>query len=168
MARRQFPKPARILLEDRSPVIFQGPDQSGLAMSRLTKQILIIDDHEIFLKAIAAGLTSLGYAVRTASGGFEGIELLQHEIFDLVIVDMIMPEIGGMLVIRLIRQEHPELPILAISGYYDEVSNLLNGADIDGILPKPIRLERLKSTLDGIFLKRMRPSRQTPEIQLTH
>jgi YesN/AraC family two-component response regulator len=67
-----------------------------------------------------------------------------------------MPQIGGLAAIKVIRQEHPNTSILAISGYYDKLSDLVKDEDIDGILPKPIGMETLQSTLDRIFSNRMR------------
>jgi CheY-like chemotaxis protein len=118
------------------------------------RRILVIDDQEIFLRVISAALRSRKYAVRTVTDALDGIELLQREMFDLVIVDMMMPRIGGLLAIEVIRREHHDIPILVISGYYDKLSELLNRADIDGILSKPMNVKVLKSSLNDIFVKK--------------
>ena len=120
-------------------------------MARPKKRILVIDDQEVFLRAILPALRSMGYIVRTVSDCLDGLQILKHQVFDLVIVDMVMPQIGGLAVIKVIRKEHPNTSILAISGYYDKLSDLVNHEDIDGILPKPIGMEMLQSTLDRIF-----------------
>ena len=136
-------------------------------MGALKKRILVIDDQPIFLSAISVQLRSLGYTVKTASNGLEGIRLLHREKFDLVIVDMIMPEIGGTLVINVIRQEHPGIPILATSGYYDKLSNVLEDMEIEGILPKPIRFKDLRTTLDKTLSDKTRATHPKSGLSVT-
>jgi len=123
-------------------------------MTTRRRRILVIDDQEVFLRVISAALRSMKYAVTTVTDALDGIELLQREMFDLVIVDMIMPRIGGLLAIEVIRREHRDIPIVAASAYADKLSDLLNQADIDGILSKPINPRILKRTLNDIFLKK--------------
>lgn len=123
-------------------------------MSGLEKRILIIDDSESFLKVFSAMLSSLGYYAKGVSDCFEGLRLLKDEIFDLVILDMIMPQIGGLLMITVIRQDHPKIPILAISGFYDMVLKGMKEQEIDGILGKPIRLRTLRTALNNIFRRK--------------
>ena len=125
-------------------------------MSRSRKRILVIGDQQLFLHTISRQLNSLGYTARTASSAYDGIETLLHEQFDLVMVDLMMPEVGGLLAIRAIRQEHPAIPILVVSGYYDKLHDTLHGTKIDGMLPKPIRLETLRRTLREILSKKSR------------
>ena len=122
-------------------------------MKRRRKSILVIDDEEVFLKTIAAMVAHLGYTPQTTSDGFHALHLLENQTFDLVIVDMVMPEIGGLLLTKLIRQQQPRTPILAVSGYYDKVSPSVGAPDVDVILPKPLKLETLRAALHDIFLK---------------
>lgn len=136
-------------------------------MGRLKKRILVIDDQKPSLDILSVMLTHLCYDVKTSPDCFEALHLLENESFDLVIVDVIMPQIGGLLLMQAIRQEHPKLPILAISGYYDKVLDAIRGTDIRGILPKPIRLKKLRTTLNNIFSAKPQPRSQSPESRLT-
>ena len=154
----------RLHHEKNEPRLQSNSSNHGqLAMGGPKKRILVIDDQQVFLRSIAAVLRSLGYAVKTVAEGFSGIELLQREKFDLVIVDMIMPEVGGLVVMEVIRQEHPKIPILAISGHYDKLLNAVKAADIHGILPKPVRLKTLEITLNNVFSKKTRPPSRRPD-----
>ena len=123
-------------------------------MDRLRKRVLIIDDDEKTLSVISDLASFLGYHVDATTVGLDGVELLNQQIFDLVIVDMIMPQVGGLALSKVIRQEHPEIPIVAISGYYKEVVGSVRSPDVDAILSKPVTLEILRATLGDMFSKK--------------
>ena len=123
-------------------------------MDQSKKRILIIDDDKTVLSVMSDLLAFLGYDVSATAGGLDGIDLLQRERFDLVIVDMIMPQVGGLALSKVIRQEKPQVPILAISGHYEKLLSTVHRPDVDAILPKPVNLETLRRTLDDMFLKK--------------
>jgi CheY-like chemotaxis protein len=127
------------------------------------KRILLIDDQKPFLDVMSAMLTRLRYDSKTVSDCFQALNLLENEVFDLIIVDMVMPQIGGMVFIELIRGQQPMTPILVVSGYCEKLTKTLEVADVDGILPKPIRLAKLRTTLNEIFSKRARLSHQSSQ-----
>jgi two-component system capsular synthesis sensor histidine kinase RcsC len=120
-------------------------------MGRLRKRVLIIDDDEKTLNIISDLASFLGYRVEATTEALDGVELLNQKIFDLVIVDMIMPQVGGLALSKVIRQEHPGIPIVAISGYYEELVSSVRRPDVDAILSKPLTLEILRATLDDMF-----------------
>jgi CheY-like chemotaxis protein len=123
-------------------------------MDQPKKRILVIDDDETVLSVISDLVTFLGYDVKGTPEGLDGIELLQQEAFDLVIVDMIMPQVGGLALSKVIRQQQPQIPILAISGHYEKLMGTVQRPDVDAILPKPLTLETLKATLNDMFAQR--------------
>jgi CheY-like chemotaxis protein len=116
------------------------------------KRILIIDDEETVLSTMSDLLTFLGYDVRATSEPLDGLELLQRERFDLIIVDMIMPQVGGLALSKVIRREKPQIPILAISGHYEKLIGAVHKPEVDVILPKPVPLDTLKTTLNDLFM----------------
>jgi PAS domain S-box-containing protein len=84
--------------------------------------ILLIDDEEIIRKTGAGILKTMGYTVFTAKNGHKGVELFsakQSEI-DLVILDMIMPVMGGNRAFELLRVRNPHIPIIICSGFSKE------------------------------------------------
>jgi DNA-binding response OmpR family regulator len=115
------------------------------------KEILLIDDEPDLRESVGQVLIDAGYSVRTAPDGLAGIQACRQKCPDLVITDIIMPKAHGFDVILLIRREHPQVRIIAISGgghfwpalYQPEAVNttaylaaaLQSGAD--AILPKP-------------------------------
>lgn len=113
-------------------------------------RILVIDDNRPITELLKAALTKMGYQVKTASGGCEGIRLFQGELFDLVITDIIMPDMDGRTVAKQIRSsDRPWTPIIGMSG----TPWLLDG-EFDSILPKPFGLEVLGITVAEVLSDR--------------
>ena len=81
------------------------------------KKILIVDDDRVVLASCRRILESEGYEVSLTSGVKEALELLEEKKFDLLLVDVIMPEYDGMYLIGNVRENLPHLPILVMSGY---------------------------------------------------
>ena len=79
-------------------------------------QILVIDDQEEIRELLRRFLTSAGYDVLTASNGRAGKKLFNADHVDLVITDIFMPEEDGLETIMSMRQHHPDVKIIAISG----------------------------------------------------
>ena len=129
------------------------PGRESRDMDSQKKRVLVVDDEQLALDVISAMVTHLGYANEATSDGFQALQLLENHRFDLVIVDMVMPQIGGLLLTKLIKQQQPQIPILGISGYYDKLSRTLTAADFAGVLPKPIKLKNLRDALKDIFSK---------------
>ncbi|HKY87607.1 MAG TPA: response regulator, partial [Pseudorhodoplanes sp.] len=79
-------------------------------------RILVIDDQASVLATIKAILEFLGHEAVTATGADDGIKILEVEAFDLLIVDIFMPEMDGIEAIHTVRHHQPSLPIIAMSG----------------------------------------------------
>jgi DNA-binding NtrC family response regulator len=80
-------------------------------------KILVIDDEEIVRLSCTKALQSEGYDVKTAVSGKEGVALIENETFDLVVIDLKMPVMDGLEVIKTIKQRYPGLKVIIISGY---------------------------------------------------
>jgi CheY-like chemotaxis protein len=80
-------------------------------------RILIIDDDEHVREATRIVLTANGYDVLTANGGPAGIAMIRENAVDLVILDVFMPGMDGLTTAQAIHSEHPNLPIIAVSGF---------------------------------------------------
>ena len=83
----------------------------------MIKKILIVDDDRVVLASCRRILESEGYAVNLTSSAKEAIQMLEKKKFDLLLVDVIMPEYDGMYLIGNVRENLPHLPILVMSGY---------------------------------------------------
>jgi CheY-like chemotaxis protein len=79
--------------------------------------ILIIDDDKLVREATKALLRNKGYDVKTAVDGKSGIDAVRAGAFDLVIVDLFMPDIDGLEVIKTVKRSDPNIPMIAASGF---------------------------------------------------
>lgn len=81
------------------------------------RRILVVDDDKHVCQAIRTWLKRYGYKVAIADGGTAGLAVLEHSTFDLLIVDIIMPQMNGFESIRVFHERAPSIPLIAISGY---------------------------------------------------
>jgi two-component system, response regulator, stage 0 sporulation protein F len=79
-------------------------------------QILVIDDDTIMNSVIVQMLKMAGYKTKSAVNGKRGLKLLDSRRFDLIITDIVMPELRGTEMIQVIRAINKAIPIIAISG----------------------------------------------------
>ena len=104
--------------------------------------ILVIDDEELIRLTASALLRSLGYRVILATNGLEGVETFGEakDEVDLIILDMIMPIMGGREAFAKLREIDPTIPVVIASGFAkEEDMNLLKSHGINGFLNKPFR-----------------------------
>ena len=81
------------------------------------KSILVVDDDPVVLSSCRRILEAEGYTASLTSGVEEALRTLEEKNFDLLLVDVIMPEYDGMYLIGNVRERRPGLPILVMSGY---------------------------------------------------
>jgi DNA-binding response OmpR family regulator len=121
----------------------------------MAEKILVIEDDPSILRGLQINLGMEGYAVRSAMDGETGLRLALSEHPDLVVVDVMLPRIGGLEVVREIRKARPDLPILILSAKGqegDKVAGLRLGAD--DYLTKPFGLKELLARIDALLRRR--------------
>jgi signal transduction histidine kinase len=121
-------------------------DESNPLRSRGGERILIVDDESPVRNVLSLSLEHLGYEVAISSSGMEAIERYEKnaERFDLVILDMLMPNLSGEEVFFLLKEIDPNLRALIISGYSSEeaVQHILNQGG-RGFIQKPFTISEL-------------------------
>ena len=112
-------------------------------------KLLIIDDNKEVLTAITDFLSKKKYDVVSASDGLDGLKLLEMERkkFDLVITDLVMPNISGVGIISIIKKKFPELPVIAITGWGEYPEALATEAQANRVLEKPFDLSELETVI---------------------
>lgn len=95
---------------------------------------------------ISAWLTKEGNECLQATNGLEGIGVVRREPLDAVIVDLMM-RYNGIMTIRMIREEYPKLPIVAMSGASTDRLDLAGAAGADVLLRKPFNMDTLRKGL---------------------
>ncbi len=116
--------------------------------------ILVVEDEENLHEALKLNLEMEGYEVTSAYDGVEALQKISNEYFDLIIMDIMLPEIDGISVTESVRVSNNEVPILMLSARNsgaDRVLGLKKGAD--DYLSKPFNLEELLLRVDKLIRK---------------
>ncbi len=111
-------------------------------------RVLIVDDEERFRSTLVKLLASRGMTAAAAGSGEEALEVLAREPFDVILLDVRMPGMGGMKALPRIKELRPEAEVLALTGHasVDIASEMIAKGAADYLL-KPCPLDEL---LDGI------------------
>lgn len=117
--------------------------------------ILVIEDDELMRSAVAACLHHCGHTVITARNGREGLEhhAVGTGVFDLVVCDLLLPEVGGVQTMRTLQTRDTHLPILVISGAVNAIAyvKLRDTAPAHAYLAKPFTLAQLSGAVDQLL-----------------
>jgi len=116
--------------------------------------ILLVEDEQNLHEALKLNLELEGYTITSAYDGSAALEALQNEYFDLIILDVMLPEMDGITVAETIRISNNEVPILILSAKNssaDRVLGLKKGAD--DYLTKPLNLEELLLRVNKLINK---------------
>jgi two-component system KDP operon response regulator KdpE len=126
----------------------------------MAERILVVEDEEPLRRFIARNLSARGYEVQTASDGYEALRRFEEQAPDLVILDILLPGLNGLEVLRRIRQASlvPILVLTALDQEADKVTALDLGAD--DYLTKPFGVGELLARVRAA-LRRMRWSEGT-------
>jgi DNA-binding NtrC family response regulator len=119
--------------------------------SRPKTTVLLIDDDLDFRRPLELAIRHAGYELRVADNGREALRILQENPVDVLVTDIIMPEMEGIELILKLRRLHPALPVIAMSagGRADAESYLDLAHDCGArfLLNKPFRIEALLGAL---------------------
>ena len=114
-------------------------------------KILVVDDEELLVKGIRFNLQNEGYEVITGSNGLEAVKLVQEQNPDLVVLDVMMPEMDGLTACSKIR-EFSNIPIIMLTAKTDDMDKLIgfdHGAD--DYLTKPFNILELKARIRALL-----------------
>lgn len=122
----------------------------------MARQILVVDDDEVILVLLKHNFERDGYKVLTAADGLKAVDLAQTENPDLIILDIMLPELDGWDVLKMLRensrtQHIPVIFLTAKDSEIDEVVGLELGAD--DYIVKPFSLAKLKARVKRTFRK---------------
>ena len=105
------------------------------------KKILIVDDESSMVSVLQRHVTNAGYEFEAATNGHEALEKIQHEVPDLVMLDLMMPDMNGFEVCRRIRAEEKtkSLPVLIITALRSESdSSAAAACGANELIVKPV------------------------------
>lgn len=113
------------------------------------KRILVVDDELDIALAVRAVLEAEGYQVDTAANGSQCLEMLRAEQPDLLLLDVMMPLVDGFGVLKQMREEHLQVPVVMMSAIQPD--NQLDGQQVEAFLRKPFQLDTLLEVVDRVL-----------------
>lgn len=131
----------------------RGPTGSGELRDGQGELILVVDDEEFILDTARQTLEDAGYRAMTAHGAKKALDVMERSGSEVeaVITDLRMPEMNGFELIRRLRAQFPNLPIIAASGMADGRTDAAVEAGAQAFLAKPFSAERLQATLQDVM-----------------
>jgi len=116
-------------------------------------KLLIIDDSEEILTALTNFFTQKNYEVTSAANGLDGLKYIEAKdaSFDLVITDLVLPNISGVAIISIVKKRFPDTPVIAITGWGEHPESLAKEAHADYVLEKPFKLPELEELAKKIL-----------------
>ena len=135
----------------------------------LTKiRLLIVDDEERFLRTLAQRLTMRDFDVTTASDGEKAIQAARNVPFDLALVDLKMPGMGGEKVLELLKDQDPFIEVVILTGH-GSIDSAVECTKLGSYhyLQKPCETEELLTVLRKAYQRRVQQKLQLDEQKLT-
>lgn len=128
-------------------------------------KLLVVEDEMSLQSALQKGFTKLGYAVDTASDGEEALERYYSSLYDVIILDMNLPKIDGIEVLKEIRKENSEIRVLILSAR-SELEDKIAGLDMgaNDYLAKPFHFKELEARVRALLRRNF--STQNTEISM--
>lgn len=130
-------------------------------------KILVVDDEALLVKGIRFNLQNEGYEVITGSDGLEAVRAVQEQAPDLVVLDVMMPNMDGLTACERIR-EFSDIPIILLTAKADDMDKLMgfdHGAD--DYLTKPFNILELKARIRALLRRANSAGKQSPGNTLT-
>lgn len=118
-------------------------------------RVLVVDDEARFRTTLAKMLRARGLTVEAVGSGEESLEELAARPYDVVLLDIRMPGLGGLETLRLLKEQHPEVEVVMLSGHanLDTAIELLKLGAYDYLL-KPCPLEEVLLKIENAFEKK--------------
>ncbi|MGH8018620.1 MAG: hybrid sensor histidine kinase/response regulator [Opitutaceae bacterium] len=119
------------------------------------RRVLVVDDEAMIRRVVASFLESRGFAVETAGGGREALEMLDSAEYGLIVLDAAMPDLDGLETMRRFKPVRPQLAVIIISGSaQEEIVERFRTLEPDAILHKPFEFSELEEVLGRIYENR--------------
>ena len=119
------------------------------------QKVLIIDDTAEVLSALCKYFQQKRYEVISANNGLDGLKMIDdnHKSVDLIITDLVLPNISGVAIISIVKKKYPDIPIIAITGWGEHPEALAKEANADIVLEKPFKLPELEKAAQKLLAR---------------
>ncbi|HAL56488.1 MAG TPA: hypothetical protein DCP63_08435 [Bacteroidetes bacterium] len=115
-------------------------------------RILVVDDEDALRTVLSSELEGEGYKVASAADGAEAISILKNQAFDLILLDIKMPNVDGFEVLRFVKETHPETKVIMLTGFAD-LKNAIESKKLgaEDFVSKPYDLVDLLTTVERVL-----------------
>jgi DNA-binding NtrC family response regulator len=122
----------------------------------MAEKVLIVDDDKAFLQILAERMQNRGMEVSTAESAAEALKMLEKESYDAVLLDLMMPEMGGIEALQVMRKKQPEVQVIFVTGH-PSVSKGVEAMKLGAMdfIPKPIDMAELTEKIHQAKAGRM-------------
>lgn len=134
----------------------------------MNSKILIVEDEEKISRVLQLELSYENYDTKIASDGMEALQLIDQEEWDLVLLDIMLPKLSGLEVLRRIRRTDTETPIILLTAR-DEIHDKVSGLDLgaNDYVTKPFQIEELLARI-RVHLRNRKPIQEEREKNVLH
>jgi len=121
----------------------------------MSARILIVDDEEIVVRSCLRILGGGDYAVESAQDGWEALKKIEEDHFDVLVLDIMMPKIGGLEVLQRVKESHPDIDVIMITGL-SQIETAVKAMKLGAFdyLPKPFDPDELKLVVQRALERR--------------
>lgn len=122
----------------------------------MAEKVLIVDDDKAFLQILAERMQNRGMEVTTAESAAAALKLLEKESYDAVLLDLMMPEMGGIEALQIMRKKQPEIQVIFVTGH-PSVSKGVEAIKLGAMdfIPKPVDMSELTEKIQHAKASRM-------------
>ena len=118
----------------------------------MTSPILVVDDEEVLRNLMIRVLNGNGYKAISTESGEKALKIINDQNVSLVITDITMPGMSGIDLLKSIKSDNPDLPVLVMTGDgHDDTKSSASSAEADGFIAKPFQNKNIISEIDRIL-----------------
>ena len=121
----------------------------------MSARVLIVDDEEIVIRSCVRILGGNGYQLDTAHDGHEALRKIEDNPCDIMILDIMMPDLGGLEVLRRVKETHPDMAVIMITGL-SQIETAVQAMKLGAFdyIPKPFEPDELKLVVQRALERR--------------
>jgi two-component system, OmpR family, alkaline phosphatase synthesis response regulator PhoP len=123
----------------------------------MRRRILVVEDDRTLRQALTFNLTREGYEVSGASNGEQALTVAQAQRFDLILLDLMLPGMGGIELLRVLRREGNSTPVIVVSAKGDEIDRVVGlKVGADDYVTKPFSRPELLARIEAVLRRQRR------------
>ena len=123
----------------------------------MSARILVVDDEEIVIRSCLRVLEGNGYEIDVAHDGHEALRKVESNTYDVMILDIMMPNLGGMEVLRRVKETHPDINVIMITGL-SQIDTAVQAMKLGAFdyISKPFEPDEIKLVVERALERRRR------------